>query len=1128
MNILRTNCDQRSNLLVISSHNIRSALKTSLFGIIALLVLSVSLPSAFAQSADSESPIKMVLDLTKENLIESLDSVGEIPSTAQTFYEMGQEEYEKAIDALNNGDLEAAEEHALIAMALYEDSASVIGELEESLVLDQLPPGFGEAVESSSESEGQGLGVGDIPSGIINQLSASNIFEIQEEIVDIDEEVDGLRELIESNNLDVNLEEYNESVNLTKEVLANGDIPDAQAKLAIANEIKDNLYEQIDTAVEESQDERIQEFADERINDIENILEQGENLGLTKKTIDELQETLDVLQNGEFEEILEKTSEDSEFVKEIEENDDIAKEFDDSAPGNSENAPGQSNDDSAPGNSENAPGQSNDDSAPGNSENAPGQSNDDSAPGNSENAPGQSNDDSAPGNSENAPGQSNDDSAPGNSENAPGQSNDDSAPGNSENAPGQSNDDSAPGNSENAPGQSNDDSAPGNSENAPGQSNDDSAPGNSENAPGQSNDDSAPGNSENAPGQSNDDSAPGNSENAPGQSNDDSFDEPPGFGAAGDNPSDSGFENGNGVGLGNIPPGLAKKMFDGGLDSGFEESFEDISSDNGFEDSGTSFENLPPGLAKKFEVNFEQSPDDSFENSFEQSIDDEFEEKYDKTQKGVGNAKGKFKEISPGNSGNAPGQQNSAGDDGPKKGTVCHRPGTPAEQTKYNVPLNAHLGHGDTLGECSATGGDGSVTVTGGGIPDASTGENVDYVIDVAAYFDDVEDADTDMTYTGTDADVSGENNLIANNGITSVAGTTTVTIEPGNNKNGVSAITIRATDTAGNFVEDTFELSIGVGGGNDGSVTVTGGGIPDASTGENVDYVIDVAAYFDDVEDADTDMTYTGTDADVSGENNLIANNGITSVAGTTTVTIEPGNNKNGVSAITIRATDTAGNFVEDTFELSIGVGNTTPTVENAISDISITTPRPDFVVDLRTVFDDVEDADDAMTYNIQSNTFSGTFTSISIDASDVLTIDYDDTAAGEGTGTITIRATDSGPLFVEDVFDVTVSAAGGGNNAPTANAGTDQIVSDNSLVTLDGSSSSDPDVGDTITYAWLRIDSEGGNFTINNADTVSPTFTTPNLGNGQQRNYVIQLIVTDNHGLASVADTVQITSNG
>ena len=42
------------------------------------------------------------------------------------------------------------------------------------------------------------------------------------------------------------------------------------------------------------------------------------------------------------------------------------------------------------------------------------------------------------------------------------------------------------------------------------------------------------------------------------------------------------------------------------------------------------------------------------------------------------------------------------------------------------------------------------------------------------------------------------------------------------------------------------------------------------------------------------------------------------------------------------------------------------------------------------------------------------------------------------------------------------------GGNNVPSSNAGSDQNISTNSLVTLDGSISSDGD-GDPLSYVWL-----------------------------------------------------------
>ena len=307
--VVRTKHANRSNLSIKLNINVLKALKTSLFGILLVLVLSVSVSSAFAQS--TESPIKMILDQTRDNLRESLDSASEIPPTAQTFYDMGQKEYEKAIAALEGGDTSAAREHALVAMALYEDSASAIGALEESRVLDQIP--------------GQ-----EMPLGVMKQVTASNIFEMQEQITDVEVEVDNLKELISSNNIDIDLSEYDKIINLAKEVLANGDIPDAQAKLALANEIKSDLYNQINIATKENQDERIDEFIQKSINNIEELLSKGENLGLTEKTISELEDTLAALKSEDIGDSLEKTSDKSEFVNQIKDNKEAEKEMDQS------------------------------------------------------------------------------------------------------------------------------------------------------------------------------------------------------------------------------------------------------------------------------------------------------------------------------------------------------------------------------------------------------------------------------------------------------------------------------------------------------------------------------------------------------------------------------------------------------------------------------------------------------------------------------------------------------------------------------------------------------------------------------------------------------------------------------
>ncbi|MGZ8095862.1 MAG: PKD domain-containing protein [Methylosarcina sp.] len=92
--------------------------------------------------------------------------------------------------------------------------------------------------------------------------------------------------------------------------------------------------------------------------------------------------------------------------------------------------------------------------------------------------------------------------------------------------------------------------------------------------------------------------------------------------------------------------------------------------------------------------------------------------------------------------------------------------------------------------------------------------------------------------------------------------------------------------------------------------------------------------------------------------------------------------------------------------------------------------------------------------------------------------------------------------------------------NTAPISNAGADQTVTAGTLVTLNGTSSSDPDSAPSpLTYSWTQT--EGDTVTLTGADTAQPSFTPGSAGT-----YVFSLIVND--GLVnSAADSVTVTVN-
>lgn len=92
--------------------------------------------------------------------------------------------------------------------------------------------------------------------------------------------------------------------------------------------------------------------------------------------------------------------------------------------------------------------------------------------------------------------------------------------------------------------------------------------------------------------------------------------------------------------------------------------------------------------------------------------------------------------------------------------------------------------------------------------------------------------------------------------------------------------------------------------------------------------------------------------------------------------------------------------------------------------------------------------------------------------------------------------------------------------NDAPVANAGPDQNVAVDDVVTLTGAGSFDVN-GNPLTYAWTLTTKPGGSTaTLTGATTVSPTFTADLAGT-----YVASLVVNDGT-VNSAPDTVSVVA--
>ena len=146
------------------------------------------------------------------------------------------------------------------------------------------------------------------------------------------------------------------------------------------------------------------------------------------------------------------------------------------------------------------------------------------------------------------------------------------------------------------------------------------------------------------------------------------------------------------------------------------------------------------------------------------------------------------------------------------------------------------------------------------------------------------------------------------------------------------------------------------------------------------------------------------------------------------------------------------------------------------------------------------------------------GTVTlSVSTIAGPTFTADTPDAGAADATYGFTLTVTDVDSESHKDTVTITVNAP------PKADAGVDLMQDSGTLVTLDGSGSSD--TTGMFTYAWVRT--TGDTVTLSDPSAQQPTFTAPVLEAGDaDAEYVFTLTVTDADGVTD-EDTVMVTIN-
>jgi LPXTG-site transpeptidase (sortase) family protein len=147
---------------------------------------------------------------------------------------------------------------------------------------------------------------------------------------------------------------------------------------------------------------------------------------------------------------------------------------------------------------------------------------------------------------------------------------------------------------------------------------------------------------------------------------------------------------------------------------------------------------------------------------------------------------------------------------------------------------------------------------------------------------------------------------------------------------------------------------------------------------------------------------------------------------------------NQNGSSTFDIQVQDdggTASGGVDigpvHTFTVQVNPDNDPPTTPG-LGVFNIVEDTPGNLMDIWPDFDDPEDTDLQLSFSLESHTNPGLFNLIDIDQDRYLRMAY--TPDGFGTSTITVRATDTGGLFVDGDLDLTLRPV---NDAPSFTPG-------------------------------------------------------------------------------------------
>jgi parallel beta-helix repeat protein len=287
--------------------------------------------------------------------------------------------------------------------------------------------------------------------------------------------------------------------------------------------------------------------------------------------------------------------------------------------------------------------------------------------------------------------------------------------------------------------------------------------------------------------------------------------------------------------------------------------------------------------------------------------------------------------------------------------------------------------------------------------------DSSDRFLNLNAVFDDIEDSDSDLTYTiesSTNPSLF-DSVVIHSNGF--------LQLDFAQDQNGTANMVIRATDTTGHHVDANSLINVQPV--NDDPFAQ--GTIPGVHALEDAnDTSLSVSPYFDDVDIATNGDTLTYSLG--SNTNSILVS---ATIVGDQVI-LNYAENQFGSAVIQVFATDGHGQTALQEIVVSVTPQNDIPFVANPIVTLVVDEDAPDSTINLLGVFNDIEDT--TLAYSLVSNDNTNLLTA-NVSGND-LVLNY--ISQQNGVANVIVRATDSEGAFVDHAIEVTVNSI---NDAPT-----------------------------------------------------------------------------------------------